>query len=128
MKYSNKFEKDYEWYLSVKDKFNFDGVAVHLNKYGKPIIISDPDGKDAKYCFYVYDAMGKIVPTSEPIKLQDLLRVKGSINLHIKMYAEDRAKGILPKVLFDEIVKEINAPQWFVDAVETQKFKYYSAG
>jgi hypothetical protein len=41
------------------------------------------------------------------------------------MYAEDRAKGILPKVLFNEMCVEFKTPLWFKEAVEHQKCKYY---
>lgn len=125
MKYSTKFEKDYEWYLSIIDIYTFDGVNSHVNKNGIPIIQYDINGKSAKECFYRYDSDGVIIKTNEPTQLEKLLRVKGSVNLHIKMFAEDRANGILPKVLFNEIVNEINAPIWFIEAVENQKYKYY---
>lgn len=58
-------------------------------------------------------------------ELERLLKTKGSVNLHIKMYAEDRAKGYLPKVEFDKICSEYDLPSWFIGAVERQKFKYY---
>ena len=125
MKYSKKFEEDYNWYLSVSDSFNFDGVKDYYNKKGVDIIQFDANGKTAKECFYLYDSQGLINKTSEPEKLRTLLKTKGSVNLHIKMYAEDRAKGYLPKIEFEEIAKEFNMPNWFVNAVENQKCKYY---
>lgn len=66
-----------------------------------------------------------VKPTSEPEKLKTLLKTKGSVNLHIKMYAEDRARGYLPKIEFEDMAKEFNFPKWVVDAVESQKYKYY---
>jgi hypothetical protein len=125
MKYSKKFERDYKWYLSVSDKFNFDGTNEYHNKKGIDLIQFKENGKTAKECFYLYDSEGKIKPTKEPKELKQLYKTKGSVNLHIKMYAEDRAKGYLPKVEFEDIVKELNAPDWFVKAVENQKRKYY---
>ena len=68
-----------------------------------------------------------IKPTYEPNKLKTLLKTKGSVNLHIKMYAEDRAKGYLPKIEFDKICTEYDLPSWFIDAVENQKKKYFLA-
>ncbi len=125
MKYSDKFESDYNWYLSVSGMFSFDGNNNYLNKKGVDIIQTCENGKLAKECFYMYDTRGIITPTSEPEKLQTLLKTKGSVNLHIKMYAEDRARGYLPKVEFQEICTEFNCPKWFIDAVENQKKKYY---
>ena len=123
MKYSKKFERDYEWYLSVADIYSFDGSDNYVNKKGIPLIQHDENGKSAKECFYLYDSNGIIKPTHEPEELKKLLRTKASANLHIKMYAEDRAKGYLPRVEFDKIVQEYNLPDWFVDAVESQKVK-----
>ena len=125
MKYSKKFEDDYKFYLRVKDVFNFDGSDCYINKKGIDIIQHDVKGKTAKECFYLYDSNGIIAKTSEPFELRELLKTKGSVNLHIKMYAQDRAKGYLPKIEFNKICKELDLPIWFIEAVENQKFKYY---
>ena len=108
MKYSKKFESDYQWFTlkENKERFNFDGKKNYYNKKGVEIIQFDPKGKTAKESFYLYDSRGEIHPTREPNELKALLKIKGSINLNIKMYAEDRAKGILPMILFEEIIKE----------------------
>lgn len=127
MKYSKKFERDYRWYLSVSDVFSFDGTKDYYNKKGVELIQFDKNGKTAKECFYLYDSNGVIKPTCEPKELKILLKTKGSVNLHIKMYAEDRAKGYLPKVEFDEITKNFDLPEWFIKAVEKQKYKYYKS-
>ena len=126
MKYSKNFERDYNWYLSVSHIFLFDGSKDYFNKKGIELIQFDKDGKTAKECFYLYDSNGIIKPTCEPDKLKTLLKTKGSVNLHIKMYAEDRAKGNLPKIEFDKIIKEFDLPVWFIKAVEKQKHKYYN--
>ena len=125
-RYSKNFEQDYKWYLSISDIFNFDGRKEYYNKKGIEIIQFDENGKTAKECFYLYDTNGIIKPTCEPDTLKTLFKTKGSVNLHIKMYAEDRAKGLLPKIIFEEIVEEYNLPKWFVKAVEKQKWKYYN--
>ena len=127
MKYSKNFERDYKWYLSVANVFSFDGTKDYYNKKGVELIQIDDNGKTAKECFYLYDSNGIIKPTCEPEELKTLLKTKGSVNLHIKMYAEDRAKGYLPKIDFNEIIKELCLPEWFVRAVEKQKNKYYEA-
>lgn len=127
MKYSKNFERDYKWYLSVANVFSFDGTKDYYNKKGIELIQFDNNGKTAKECFYLYDSSGIIKPTCEPKELKILLKTKGSVNLHIKMYAEDRAKGYLPKIEFYKIIKELDLPSWFVKAVEKQKYKYYEA-
>ena len=126
MKFSKQFESDYTWYLSVKDKFSFDGSSEYFNKKGIDIIQHDKNGLTAKECFYLFDSKGVINPTKEPIELKELLKTKGSVNLHIKMYAEDRAKGVLPRIEFDKICEEFNVPKWFIKSVEKQKHKYYT--
>ena len=125
MKYSSNFERDYKWFLSIAHEFKFDGNKEYLNKKGEYLIQYSSEGKDAKQCFYNYDAKGIINKTNQPEILKTLLRTKASVNLHIKMYAEDRAKGTLPKIEFDKICEEFNFPDWVINAVEQQKFKYY---
>lgn len=106
------------------DFFNFDGCGHYFNNKGIDLIQYDVNGLSAKECFYIFDSQGRIEKTKEPEKLEQLYKTKGSVNLHIKMYAEDRAKGYLPKIEFQEIIKEIKAPEWFEKAVENQKIKY----
>ena len=125
MKYSKNFERDYEWYLSVSNVFSFDGTKDYYNKKGIELIQFDENGSSAKECFYLYDTNGITKPTCEPEQLRTLLKTKGSVNLHIKMYAEDRARGYLPKIEFEKICNEYDFPNWFVTAVENQKAKYY---
>jgi len=124
LKYSTKFNRDYNWYLSVSHIFSFDGSKDYFNKKGIDIVQFDKNGKTAKECFYLYDSSGIINPTCEPDELATLLKTKGSVNLHIKMYAEDRARGYLPKREFDKICSEYKLPDWFIDAVQNQKKKY----
>lgn len=138
MKYSKNFERDYAWFLKYKDQFDFDGASDTKDK-----VIYNSDGKDAKYCFYLYDSQGKVIPTNEPELLFELHKCKGSINFHIKMWAEGRADGTLPLVELsqrkcismypeyelDDNIKDYEAEyellDWMVEAVEKQKYKYY---
>lgn len=126
MRYSDKFERDYHWYLSVSHIFNFDGVNEYLSKRGEPMIQPQESGYGAKRCFYIYDSRGKIMPCRQPEKLRRLFRTKGSVNLHIKMYAEDRARGILTRPEIESFSTELQAPPWFLEAIEKQKWKYYA--
>jgi len=118
-------KRDYNWYLSVSDIFNFDGKKEYFNKKGVYLIQYDEEGKSAKDCFYLYDTSGVIKKTNEPVKLRKLLKTKGSVNLHIKMYAEDRGRGYLPLAELVDMCKEYKSPDWFFDAIERQKCKYY---
>ncbi len=124
MKYSNKFEQDFEWYASVSHIFNFDGKNQYYDKKGNNVIVFSENGISAKEAFYFWDSQGKIKATNEPKMLHKIIKTKGSINLHIKMYAEDRAKGLLCRSDIEDIAKEFGAPQWFIDAIERQKTNY----
>lgn len=118
MKFSKRFNNDFAWYIKIRNIFNFDG---HIPK----LILHDPNGLTGKKAFFIFDTYGKLEPTRHPEMLQGLLRTKGSINLHIRMYAEGRSEGTLSLSEFEEICKEINAPDWFYFAVEKQKVKIY---
>jgi len=127
MKYSNKFEKDFNWYLKVRSIFNFDGVDGYINKKGKDIIVYDKNGVDGKEAFFKWDSSGKILPTKHPKLLHALLRTKGSVNLHIKMYAEARAKGLMTFNELNDLCIQYNCPNWFKEAVELQKIKHHDS-
>ncbi len=124
MKYNPNFIRDVKFYYTNRKRFNFDGVGEYVNKSGSPVIVEDIHGVDGVKAFYIYDSQGKILPTKHPNLLHSLLKTKGSVNLHIKMYAEDIAKCYLPKIEFDKMAKQINAPDWFTDAVDRQRWKY----
>lgn len=116
MKYSKNYIRDFNWLLSVRHLFNFSGsadrdIAVSLN------------GVDGKQAFYLFDSKGVLKETRHPNIVNMLIRVKSSINLHIKMYAEDLANGVMLPENLNEISKEFNAPVWFADAVINQSKK-----
>ncbi len=119
MKYSKNFNRDFEWYLSVRKLFNFDGYDDW------EYVVYDKNGVDGKKAFHIYDSLGKVAATKHPNILHTLLKTKGSVNLHIKMYAEDRAKGLFPLIEFRAFCIKLKAPYWFKEAVENQKYKYY---
>ena len=123
MKYSPNFERDFKWYLSMRSMFNFDGVSSYYNKKGEEVVQYDKNGVDGKEAFYQWDSSGKIKPTSHPNPLHTLLKTKGSTNLHIKMYAEDRASGLLPRNEFRAFCIKYKCPRWFFEAVELQSVK-----
>jgi hypothetical protein len=143
MKYSNNFERDYNWYIKWKDVFNFCGSDDENDK-----VIFDINGKSAKECFYLHDSTGKILPTLEPELLYSLYKCKGSINFHIKMWAESRGKFEMGSAEFSiegkkkkkkdfekyglvfndykTIQEEYELLDWMIDAVEKQKYQYYN--
>lgn len=82
MKYKDKFNKTYDFYLSVKDTFNFCGT---LNP--KYEIIYDEEGVDAKEWFFNAEN-GKNLPTYEKELCEQLQLCKASINFNIKLWVE----------------------------------------
>jgi hypothetical protein len=124
MKNSN-FDRDFKWYLSMRHIFNFDGSNFYFNKKGDNIIQYDKNGINGKEAFFQWDSNGKIKPTRHPNILKTLLKTKGSVNLHIKMYAEDRAECNLNKIEFRSLCIKYKSPNWFRNAVENQKMKYW---
>lgn len=117
--YSENFERDFKFFLQSRNLFDFDGnnnyCTVKINRYqpqGFPLIwdynkLSKEDAKGFDECgryfpytgkeaFYIWDSIGKVVPTIHPNTLKTLLKTKGSVNFHIKMWAESRAEGTLP--------------------------------
>jgi len=124
-KYTANFERDFKWYLSMRSIFNFDGSKDYYNKLGLPLIQYNKKGVSGKEAFFQWDSNGVIKPTKHPNLLHTLLKVKGSANLHIKMYAEDRACCNMNAIEFRALCIEFKAPNWFREAVETQKMKYW---
>lgn len=120
-RYNKGFERDFVWYLSMRHIFNFDGTKDYYNKKGQPIIQNSKLGVTGKEAFYQWDSNGIITPTRHPNLLHALLKTKGSANLHIKQYAQDRANGLMPLVELRGICIHFKTPPWFRDAVENQK-------
>lgn len=118
MKYSAAFNRDFNWFLKMRHIFDFDGALPLDVEY-------DKNGIDGKKAFLLYDSQGKLLPTKHPILFQTLIKIKGGINLHIKMYAEDRASGLLSLIELRGMCIKWKAPSWFREAVERQKVKYW---
>jgi hypothetical protein len=139
MKYTENYQRDYEFYLGNRHNFKFSG-KVEITP------IFDKNGKTAKEVFYMIDTHGKNAPCCEPELLSELLKCKASVNLHIKMWAEDRANGRLTGFEFfgdgetleweekivngerlatpikkQSIAKELDLPEWVIKAVELKK-------
>ena len=110
----------------MRHTFSFDGKLGYHNKKGEDCVVYSKDGVSGKEAFYRWDSNGKILPTKHPNLLHSLLKTKGSVNLHIKMFAQDRAHGLYPKLEFRAFCIKYKCPTWFTEAVENQKYKYYN--
>jgi hypothetical protein len=87
MKISERAKKDFAFYRdSLLDMIGHD-VGVD--------IIAVPGGHTAIECWYAADTLGKLLECSEPELLAKVLRSKQSVNLQIKLWAEDIADGML---------------------------------
>ncbi len=124
MKYSKEFERDFKWYLSMRHKFNFDGCNDYFDKKGNQLIKYDKNGFSGKEAFYIRDSTGKIVSTKHPNLLKTLYKTKGSTNLHIQMYAEDRANLRLSGLELRGLCIKFKAPSWFREAINKQAIKH----
>jgi hypothetical protein len=74
---------------------------------------------------FLWDTNGKIRPTRHPNIFKTLLKTKGSVNLHIKMFAEDRASGLMTLIELRGLCIKWGAPHWLREAVERQKVKWW---
>lgn len=112
-------KKDILWMIKNRHNFTFTGSAGRVIEF-------DKNASSGLKCFHVLESKGILLPTKHPNILENLLKVKASINFQIKEWAQDRASGLLPRVEFNKIIKEFNLPDWVVLAVENQKVKFYS--
>jgi hypothetical protein len=118
MKYSDNFNRDFKWFIKMRNTFDFGGRIPLEVKF-------DINGIDFKKAFHIYDSTGILKPTKHPIALAKLLLIKGGVNLHAKMYAEDRGSGLMGALEFRAMCIYIfKSPDWFRKSVEQQKFKY----
>ena len=115
-KYKQNFLRDWNFYNSNSHIFNFAGRNI-------PNIISDSNGSNAIYCFFVYDSTGKMLPCCEPEILERVIVCKASINMNIKQWAEGRFDSTLPGIEFDEIINQYKLPSWVVVAVNKSWYK-----
>lgn len=121
MKYSKRFNQDYQLYDRLKDNFNF---APYDPLKGRKPVPATPH-MTVKEAFYTWDTHGKFCAIADQSTLLQLLVAKASINFHIKEFARDRALAWMSYFELLEIQQEFGLPTWFVDAVENQKLKYY---
>jgi len=108
-KYSKAFERDWQFYVACLDLFTFSGKPA-------PMISVDVAGADAKRCFHRYDSTGRMPACRDPGLLRRVLIAKGSVNLHIKMWAEGLTEGTLTRPELEDFLSSINAPSWVLEA------------
>src|SRR5882672_1579770 len=89
-RFSKNFERDYNFYLSNMDNFNFCGTLIP--KYSA---ISG-GALSAKECFYLIESEGINRPCCDPHLLDRLLLCKAGVNFQIKQWVDGRIDGTLP--------------------------------
>lgn len=151
MKFSIRFDRDYNFYLNHIKVWDFCGT---LNP--KFTAVSSDKGLTAKECFYYIESNGINKPCNEPELLNKLLLTKASINFQIKEWAQGRSDGTLALPELSKRLTRLNypkntisdndcqvlewisgepvyskdietlycLPEWVVTAVENQKVKY----
>ena len=121
MKYSKRFEEDFELYYRLRYDFTFAPFDVLKNR---PWL--EPLGDiDIKQAFFQFDTHGKLFAIANKSELVQTVAAKASLNFHIKQYADSRAKGWMGHEELLEIQQHYDLPEWFVIAVERQRVKYY---
>jgi hypothetical protein len=134
IKVSEKFEQDYEMYFRLKDIFTFTGINVK-NKYHR--FVFSESGNTAKECFYTLDTHGKYIACNELELLFSIIGCKISLNLHIKMWAEEylefRTSSLKEEVAFSnlflmELVEEYQFLPWVELAIINQAEKIFKTG
>jgi hypothetical protein len=125
MKYSSAFERDYAWYLQWHPVFNFDGSAQYFTSKGESRIVADAQGLSAKLAFYLFDSQGRVIPTCEPELLLAITKCKGSVNFHVKLWAEGWLDGTFTGVDWQQVQTEYALLPWMVTAFENQVTKLY---
>lgn len=125
-KYSNKFERDYNFYINNLDKFNFCGKRDEdfLDKHGHKLVVYDVNGVTAKRAFLNYESQGIISETFEPELLLKLHKCKASIHFHIILWGSGRGDGTFPRIEWEEYAKEAGLLKWILKAVDQQMWIY----
>lgn len=134
MKFSDQFERDYALYFRLKDIFTFSGIDVKKKYYR---FKHSDNGNSSKECFYSLDTNGRYLECSELDELFKVLACKISINLHIKMWAEEYLEFRISKLpeevaysnlFLDDIITEFEFPDWVRVAIVNQAEKKFMKG
>jgi len=114
MKIRQKVRDTFEFYRRVASESSMEGTGI-------PSVQSVVDGLPAIEAFAAMEATGARHGTSEPALLQQVLRAKAHVNLHIKMWAEGIAEGLFHIVEFQR--DHTWWPAWVWKAVRSQEAK-----
>ncbi len=79
-KFSTAFDRDFKWFLKMRHKFNFDGVAEYYDKKGNPMIQYDPNGVTGKLEDRLRDTNQAIIDVDKHKDSFDKLRVAHRLN------------------------------------------------
>jgi hypothetical protein len=111
---TNRARAEFQFYCDSR----LDSIGHAVGGCDRP----DPNGYSALECWWAKDTHGKTLPCREPELLAKVIRSKQSINLQIKLWAEDVADGLLLRQA--ELVDYVHGwPEWVLRAVLEQAGK-----
>jgi len=118
LKITDRAKADYEFYRDTP----LDMIG-HLDGEDKAIAeFTSPSGDSALECYFALDTHGKMLVCREPDVFRKSLRGKKSVNLQIKLWAEDIADGMLLRQA--ELVEYVHGwSEWVLRAVMEQAGK-----
>lgn len=113
-KETDNLKREFEFYLNSSLDMIGNDIGINL--------ISDPKGASALQAWIAFDTYGKTIPCFEAEKLHKVFRAKKSVNLQIKLWAEDLSQGFL--LSQSELIDyTFGWPKWVLDAVFRQAAK-----
>lgn len=111
--FGESFDRDWEFYFTNKEKFNFSGSLP------EEFIEDLEEGYTGKECFYVYEAQGIKLSCKELKLLQEIVNCKRSVNLHLKMWSEGFSDMCEPiDYYLNEFIGQI--PDWVKLSLKNQ--------
>lgn len=87
MKITDRIKAEFEFYRDTP--LDMIGQQVGVD------VVPDPSGHSALECWMAKDTHGKDLPCREPEVLLKAFRGKKSVNLQVKLWAEDVADGLM---------------------------------
>ena len=117
MKISERSKAEFAFYRDTPLDMIGHSIGVTTN--------ADANGRTALECWWAKDTHGKTLPCREPELLAKVMRSKQSVNLQIKLWAEDVADGMLLRQ--PELVEYCHGwPEWVLRATMEQAAKVVS--
>jgi hypothetical protein len=114
-----KLERDFTFYRD----FPRDGIFM----YDMEECIFDETAKDAVMVFFGIDTYGHKAPfrTTQSELLEQVLQGKRLVNFAVKQWAEGISKALFTKYEAREWADELQAPDWFYEAIVQQADKLF---